>query len=82
MSLFGDMKELDPRFDKLRKLYATVMDRSIDWDTRISSADEFLSLRQSLSEKDEKNFKKSANKLNKEKSYCGKKTCGAAVFDY
>lgn len=60
MSLFGDMKELDPRFDKLRKLYATVMDRSIDWDTRISSADEFLSLRQSLSEKDEKNFKKEA----------------------
>ena len=64
MSLFGD-KELDPRFDKLRKLYAIVMDRSIDWDTRISSADDFLSLRQSLSEKDEKNFKKEAIKEGK-----------------
>ena len=58
MSLFGDMRDLDPRFDKLRKLYATVMDRGIDWDTRISSADEFLSLRQSLTEKEEKDFKK------------------------
>ena len=65
MSLFGDTRELDPRFDKLRKLYATVMDRSIDWDTRISSADEFLSLRQSLSEKEEKDFKKAAIKEGK-----------------
>ena len=65
MSLFGDMKELNPRFDKLRKLYAIVMDRSIDWDTRISSADEFLSLRQSLSEKEEKDFKKEVIKQGK-----------------
>ena len=65
MSLFGDKKYLDPRFDKLRKLYAVVMDRRIDWDTRIASAEEFLKIRLSFTEEDAKNFKKEVIKEGK-----------------